>query len=56
MTHQNFCGAFVIAVLATNFEESDRAMAGDGTTKAIVSPNHQGEFQLYGEDSAIMMV
>ena len=31
-------------------------MAGDGTTKAIVSPNHQGEFQLYGEDSAIMMV
>ena len=35
---QNLCGAFVRAVLATNFEESDRAMAADGTTKALVSP------------------
>ena len=26
-----------IAVLATNFEKSDRAMAADGTTKAVVS-------------------
>ena len=29
---QNLCGAFVRAVVATNFEESDRAMAADGTT------------------------
>ena len=35
---QNLCGAFVRAVLAMNFEESDRAMAADGTTKALVSP------------------
>ena len=35
---QNLCGAFERAVLATNFEESDRAMAADGTTKALVSP------------------
>ena len=26
------------AVLATNVEESDRAMASDGTAKALVSP------------------
>ena len=32
-------------VLATNVEESDRAMAADGTTKALVSPPDQGEFQ-----------
>ena len=29
-------------VLATNVEESDRAMVSDGTTKAL---HHQGEFQ-----------
>ena len=34
---QNLCGAFVRAVLATNFEESNRAMAADGTTKALVA-------------------
>ena len=28
-----------LAVLATNVEENDRAMAADGTTKAIVSPS-----------------
>ena len=35
---QNLCGHFVRAVLATNVEESDRAMAADGMTKALVSP------------------
>ena len=35
---QNLCGAFVRDVLATNFEESDRAMAADGTTEMLVSP------------------
>ena len=35
---KNLCGAFVRAVLATNFEESDQAMVTDGTTKLLVSP------------------
>ena len=32
------CGHFVRAVLATNVEESDRTMAANGMTKALVSP------------------
>jgi len=35
---QNLCGFFVRAVLATNVEESDGAMAADGMIKALVSP------------------
>jgi len=35
---QNICGHFVRAVLATNVEESDRAMAAKGMKKALVSP------------------
>ena len=35
---QRSCGAFVRAVLAMNFEESDRAMVADSITKALVSP------------------
>ena len=42
---QNLCGAFVRAVLAKNFEKSDRAMAADGTTKALVSPPLNSEFK-----------
>ena len=38
LSGQNLCGAFVRAVLAKNFEESNRAMAANGTTKALVSP------------------
>ena len=35
-----------MTVLATNVEENDRAMAADGTTKAIVQYlHHHGEFQ-----------
>ena len=33
---QNVCGPFGRAALATNVEESDRAMVADGTTKASV--------------------
>ena len=42
------------AVLATNFEESDTAMAADGTTKTLVSPppRRVSAPKLYGEDSA----
>ena len=36
---QNLCGHFVRVVLAMNIEESDRAMAADGMTKALVSPS-----------------
>ena len=50
---QNLCGAFVRAVLATNFKESDWAMAADGTTKALVpSPRWVSAPKLYSEDSA----
>ena len=38
---QNLFGAFVRAVLAMKFEESDQAMAADGTTKALVSPSQR---------------
>ena len=38
MCGQNLCGHFVRVVLATNIEESDRAMAADRVTKALVSP------------------
>ena len=51
---QNICGTFVRAGLATNFEESDTAMAADGTTKTLVSPppRRVSAPKLYGEDSA----
>ena len=38
---ESLCGLHK-TVLATNVEESNRAMAADGMTKALV---HQGEFQ-----------
>ena len=41
---QNLCGHFIRAVLATNVEESDRTMAANGMTIALVF-HHQGEFQ-----------
>ena len=35
---ESCCEPIMRAVLAMNFEESDQAMAADGTTKALVSP------------------
>ena len=48
---QNLCGAFLRAVLAMNFEESDRAMVADDTTKVLVSlqPRCVSAPKLYGE-------
>ena len=45
---------YVRAALATNFEESDRAVAADGTTNALVSPppRRVSPPKLYSEDSA----
>ena len=40
---QNLCRAFVRAVVATNFEESDRAMAAALQKRLYL--HHQGEFQ-----------
>ena len=35
---QNLCGIFMRGVVAAKVKDSTRAMAADGTTKALVSP------------------